>query len=574
MPAFLLVENYKAMKTSEFFRCGLRPFGKSTIWLLLFAVAMLPDALAAAPADTGGDFSAMSNAVMELLRGQNANEFADALVASADDWRGIASTNARANQEGLDKAVDGLAQQQHQKVQSSARVFLAKAKSLNLDFSKGNLKLRVIEPEQIGTTHYPALEDDSQSLPWAEKIEISFSPDSVTNQSGQGDFKLMVRGLIKFPSGWRSYGGIQWEAFPSGVADQQTARDTALLNKATEWQGFTGADDPALLKFGDILVRFVRERDPGIYEKEALVTSDLLWDQYQKRGLAGESTRQKVDEEVKEIIPQQMESARAVLKQMDDAGIDLKNADIRITEASVEHGQATAPGSVDGMLGQHFKLTLDVNSDAKSKNGTSLSGTYVLAVPTLQRYGNDWKVEKDIHWSSLPTGIVNADTLAAMDLENYVGENGTLPPHTTVPEIAFTTLDGEKQMKLSDLRGKVVVLDFWATWCGPCQEPMAHLQTLRHDHPDWGDKVAIVPLSIDDTIQAVQQHVEKRGWTNTFNVWAGDGGWQATPTKTFRVTGVPTTYIINTDGKIVKAGHPAGMDIGQIVDRLLKTAEK
>jgi len=84
--------------------------------------------------------------------------------------------------------------------------------------------------------------------------------------------------------------------------------------------------------------------------------------------------------------------------------------------------------------------------------------------------------------------------------------------------------------------------------------------------------VAIVPLSIDDTLDVVRRHVNKRGWTNTFNVWGGDGGWQSAPAKAFRVSAVPTTYIIDASGKIVVGGHPAAMALEQRVDEALKAA--
>jgi hypothetical protein len=63
--------------------------------------------------------------------------------------------------------------------------------------------------------------------------------------------------------------------------------------------------------------------------------------------------------------------------------------------------------------------------------------------------------------------------------------------------------------------------------------------------------------------------VDQRGWTNAFNVWAGEGRWQSAPARAFRVTKLPTTYVLDAQGKIV-ASDPGVMDIAKIVDGLLK----
>jgi thiol-disulfide isomerase/thioredoxin len=537
--------------------------------VLLSVLACSPGFAGAAPlSGTNEDFSAISKAVVELLKTGNVTNFASAIAVEGKDWESILSTNPIMREPDPIKGFRASSEPQRKQIESSARQALAKADQLHLDFSKGDLSAEAVPPPMLGSVRYPSLLAQGESVPFASKVEFIVRTESVTNS----DLKLSVRDLMKFPGGWKCSGNanggeVQWVSFPANVADEKSRLELALADKAASYKGITDEDDPSLKKLAASLGRFLREGDTTLLQKEAMVDGETVWNSIRQRGRQGPSRKQ-FDEMWKTQEAEHVDAAKTVLRQLKDSGIELKDAEIHPEGASIKQLQARSRwgGSIGGS-GLQVKLT--VTSSQKSKTGQPCSGEYVLYSDDVEKFGEDWKIAGNLLWAKLPDGVVAKEVAKQIEFERYVTENHVLPPESDAPNIEFVRLDNDAKMKLSDLRGKVVVLDFWATWCGPCQQPMAELQTLREKHPDWKDRVAIVPLSIDDTMKVLRNHLDKRGWTNTFNVWGGDGGWKCTPATTFRVRGVPTTYIIDQQGHIVRAGHPMAMKIENEVDRLL-----
>ena len=530
------------------------------------------EAASAPPAEyhaTPSEFDGVGKAVLALIQSKDAAGFAKAVGVSAEDWRSLSTTNlSKADADQLDSYAKG-AVNNRDRLETAAKAVLSRADSLRLDFSTGAWRSEVVPPRNIGRIYWSQSREEGLDAPYVRSLDVRLIPVAGTNGGAPGDFKLALRGLKKYPRGWRM-DGIQWTEFPTNLVDPEALREVALSARVADNKGFDAQDDPALLALGKSLVRFIRGGDAIAFQKELLLSGDMVWDMVQKSGRPGPS-RQEVDDEINARNLQQTRAAAEAFKVTTDAGVDFSQAEIRIESASVERSQFSGgTGSLDNAMGFQFKLALSVTGGGKATNGTPIAGKYVLASKTLTHYGGGWKIADDIHWEKLPPGIVDAKTESKMEFENYVAKNGTLPLQSTAPEIEFTTLADGKTLKLSDLHGKVVILDFWATWCGGCQQPMAELQKLRDGHADWQDKVAIVPLSIDDNIDVVRKHVDLRGWTNTFNVWAGDGGWRSKPATTFRITSVPTSYVIDQQGAIVWAGHPAGASFGQTVDALLR----
>ncbi len=119
-------------------------------------------------------------------------------------------------------------------------------------------------------------------------------------------------------------------------------------------------------------------------------------------------------------------------------------------------------------------------------------------------------------------------------------------PGGTAPDFTLPTPEGN-DMKLSDLRGKVVLVDFWASWCGPCRRENPHVVQLYNKYKDKGFDV--LGVSLDKKRDAWEKAIKKDGleWHHVSDL----RGWGNEVAKMYSVSSIPHTILLDQEGKII-----------------------
>lgn len=138
------------------------------------------------------------------------------------------------------------------------------------------------------------------------------------------------------------------------------------------------------------------------------------------------------------------------------------------------------------------------------------------------------------------------------------------------PDLAFKNPKGEI-MKLSDLKGKLVLIDFWASWCGPCRQENPNLVSTYQKYKNRkfknGDGFEIFSVSLDQNKLKWEEAIKKDGliWKNHVSDLKG---WKAQGARIYNVNSIPAQFLVDGDGYII-AKSLRGATLPSTLEKLL-----
>ncbi len=158
------------------------------------------------------------------------------------------------------------------------------------------------------------------------------------------------------------------------------------------------------------------------------------------------------------------------------------------------------------------------------------------------------KLEKRLFDNYKDNSLVRDFVMHAEEIKKQMQPAVSFPEGTTPPDISMSDTSGKKTLSLYSLRGKYVLIDFWASWCGPCRAENPNVVSVYNTYKDKGFTVFSISLDSnkDKWIAAIKK--DKLSWQWHVSQLQG---WQSPICQTYKITSIPSNFLLDKEGKVI-----------------------